>query len=235
MKGKDTCPLDPNNYRGITLLSVFNKILEIIIWHRLETWWKDNHIISDLQGACKKGHSCIHSALLLQETVATSLGTNRKCLVAYFDVAKAFDTVWIEGLFFQLHVYELGIRGKSWRVLYNFYVDFRCCVRIQGQTSDWYSLLCGIHQGGFPSLLKYTVFINSLIVDLKSSGLCCMLYRTPSTPVGYAYDLATCSTSKYKLDRAIDIVAAHGVPGGIILTPRKAVSWFMGKINTRVK
>ena len=28
--------------------------------------------------------------------------------------------------------------------------------------------------------------------------------------MGYADDLATCSTSKFKLDRAIDIVAAHG-------------------------
>ena len=63
--------------------------------------------------------------------------------------------------------------------------------------SDWYSLQCGIRQGGFLSLLKYTVFINSLITELKVSGLCCKLYRTPSTPVGYADDLATCSTSKY--------------------------------------
>ena len=77
-KGKDTCPLDPNNYRGITLLSVFNKILEILIWHRVQTWWESNHIISELQGACKKGHSCIHTAMLLQETVATSLETKRK-------------------------------------------------------------------------------------------------------------------------------------------------------------
>ena len=30
-KGKDTCPLDSNHYRGITLLSVFNKILEFFI------------------------------------------------------------------------------------------------------------------------------------------------------------------------------------------------------------
>ena len=146
--------------------------------------------------------------MLLQETVATSLETNRKCLVAYFDVPKAFDTVWIEGLFFQL--FELGIRGTTWRILYNFYINFRCCVRVQGQTSDWYYLRCRIHQGGFLSLLKYTVFINSLINDLKHSGLCCKIYMIPSTPVGYADDLATCSTSKYKLDRAIDVVVAHG-------------------------
>ena len=119
-KGKDFCPLDPNNYRGITLLSIFNKLLEVLIWHRVETWSQDNNVISELQGACKKGLSCIHTTMLLQETVATSLVTNRKCLVAYFDVAKSFDTVWIEGLFFQL--YAIRIRGK---ILRNFYIKFR--------------------------------------------------------------------------------------------------------------
>ena len=29
-------------------------------------------------------------------------------------------------------------------------------------------------------------------------------------PVGYADDLATCSTSKYKSDKAIEVVAAQG-------------------------
>ena len=35
-KGKNTCTLDMNNYRGITLLTNFNKIFEILIWNRLE-------------------------------------------------------------------------------------------------------------------------------------------------------------------------------------------------------
>ena len=66
-KGKDTCTLDPNNYRGITLLSVFNKIYEILLWNRLKGWWVENNIISDLQFACKKGLSCTHAAYLLKE------------------------------------------------------------------------------------------------------------------------------------------------------------------------
>ena len=53
-KGKNTCVLDMNNYRGITLLTNFNKIFEILLWHRLEKWWVDSEIISDLQGACRK-------------------------------------------------------------------------------------------------------------------------------------------------------------------------------------
>ena len=62
----------------------------------------------------------------------------------------------------------------------------------------------------FLSLVKYAIFINSLLVDLKRSGLCCKLYRTPSAPLGYADDIAACCLSKQKLDRAIDLVHAHG-------------------------
>ena len=110
----------------------------------------------------------------------------------------AFDTVWVDGLFKQVH--DLGITGRMWRLLYRCSVDFKCCVRIQGHVSDWYKLSCGIHQGGYKSLIKYTIFINSLLTELKESGLCCKIYRTPSTPLGYADDLAAYCTSKQKLD-----------------------------------
>ena len=207
-KGKDLDILDPNNYRGITLLSTFNKIFEILIWGRLKGWWKDENIICELQGACKKGLSCIHTAFMLQETVATSMEANGKCFVAFFDVAKAFDTVWIDGLFKQ--IFDKGITGKTWRLLYRGYVDFQCRVRIGGDMSASYPLSCGIHQGGYLSLLKYTVFINTLLTRLRDSNLCAKIYMTPSTPQGYADDLAACSLTKRKLDAIMDIVYEHG-------------------------
>ena len=109
-KGKDTCILDPNNYRGITLLPTFHKMFEILVWKRVKGWWHDQKVISELQGACRGGFSCVHTAFMLSETVATSMETADKCFVAYFDVAKAFDTLWIDGLFQQIH--DLG-RGGS--------------------------------------------------------------------------------------------------------------------------
>ena len=130
------------------------------------------------------------------------------CFVAFYDVAKAFDTVWIDGLFMQM--YELGISGKTWRLLYRCYLDFKCCVKLNNTFSDWYEPLCGIHQGGFMSLMKYTVFINSLLISLKDANISCMIYRTPSTPLGYADDVATCCVSKPKLDKAMDILYNHG-------------------------
>ena len=87
--------------------------------------------------------------------------------MAFFDVAKALDTVWIGGLFFQLH--ELDIRGNTWYILYRFYMNFRLCVHVNGLYSEWYSLRCRINQGGILSPLRHTVFINSLVLKLKNS------------------------------------------------------------------
>ena len=139
-KGKNTCPLNPDNYRGITLLSCFNKLFEMIVWQRIEKWWYRENVVSELQGACRKGSSCVHTALTLQETISQQCGGGKKVFVAYFDVSKAFDSVWIDGLFFQL--YELGIKGSLWRLLYKTYKGFTCRVRIGDRMSEAYPMMC---------------------------------------------------------------------------------------------
>ena len=171
-------------------------------------WWDDNHVTSVLQGAARKGFSCVHTALTLQETISKEREDGKKVFVAYYDVSKAFDSVWTDGLFFQLH--KMGITGTLWRLLYKSYVNFRCCVRIGGKYSPWYSMDCGIHQGGYLSLVKYTAFIDSLIHDLEHSNLCCNIYRISSSPVGYADDLAASTTSKRKMDCVMTKVHQHG-------------------------
>ena len=60
------------------------------------------------------------------------------------------------------------------------------------------------------SLLKYTVYINSLLVHIKESGLCCKIYRLPSAPVGYADDLAAGCINEYRLNQVMRIVYRHG-------------------------
>ena len=105
----------------------------------------------------------------------------------------------------------MGIVGKTWRILYKGYVDFRCKVRVDNKLSEWYVMWCGIHQGGFLSLMKYTAFINSLLVQLEQSHLCCMVNRIPSSPAGYADDLATATTSKLRTDAVHQIVYEYGM------------------------
>ena len=79
-----------------------------------------------------------------------------------------------------------------------------------GNFSDWYPMSCGIHQGGVLSLVKYLIFIYELLVDLENSKLCCMMSHIPSSPAGYADDLATATVSKHHTDMVHSIVHKYG-------------------------
>ena len=65
---------------------------------------------------------------------------------------------------------------------------------------------CGIYQGGYLSLVKYTAFIDSLLVLLGNSGLCCTIYNIKTSPLGYADDVVSASTSKNRLNQAMKLV-----------------------------
>ena len=229
-KGKNTSPLDPNNYRGITLLTTFNKIFEILLWSRIEKWWVENNAVAETQGACKKGVSSVHTAILLQETVTSNLENGHLVFVAYLDVSKAFDRVWVEGLFYQLR--KIGIKGKTWRLLFKCYKGFLCRVRLHGKYSNWYEMKCGIHQGGYLSLVKYTAFINSLLTILKASDLCCNILHFKTSPLGYADDIAAACTSKHKIDQVLNIVNTHSSKWRYDLNAKKSAVMVYGEEST---
>ena len=104
----------------------------------------------------------------------------------------------------------MGIRGTLWWLLYKSYEKSLCCVRVGGLDSGWYSMDCGIHQGGYLSLVKYTAFIDSLIESLRGSGLCSNVFQIRPSPISYADDLAASTISKHRMDGVLSIVQRHG-------------------------
>ena len=157
-KGKDTCVLDPNNYRGITLLSIFNKLFEVLLWQRLKPWWVENRVISELQGACRGGASCLHTAFNLKETVATSMENYDKCFVSFFDVAKRQYGSFVSSL---LALFNLTCLCCVW----SLFVDRLDCV----QTS-WFVVhsLQGININQSETVVSYDVVTALILLTLLS-------------------------------------------------------------------
>ena len=53
-KGKYLTNLVTDNYRGFTLvISTFDKLFEILVWHRMKDWWVDDSAISELLALVK--------------------------------------------------------------------------------------------------------------------------------------------------------------------------------------
>ena len=59
-------------------------------------------------------------------------------------------------------------------------------------------------------LTKYVAFINTLLNTLEESKLCCTISKIPSSPVGYADDVATACISKLRTDKVLQIVHNYG-------------------------
>ena len=78
-------------------------------------------------------------------------------------------------------------------------------------------------------LLKYTMFINSLLVQLKESGYRCKIYQMPSTLVGYADDLAAGCINERKLNNVMKIVYQHGCTWRCEFNAKKSVVLVNGK------
>ena len=63
----------------------------------------------------------------------------------FLDVKKAYDTVWCDGLWLKL--WEMGVRGKVWRIIKQMYEFSRSAVLLEGEKSETFSLEQGVAQG----------------------------------------------------------------------------------------
>ena len=113
-KGDDK---NPDNYRGISLLSVVSKVFTAILNKRLYTWAEHEQKISKEQAGFRKGYSTVDHIFTLTSMITKKLNSKRggKVYVAFVDYKKAFDTVNREALWDVLQ--KLKTSSKMIRIL----------------------------------------------------------------------------------------------------------------------
>ena len=100
-----------NNYRPISLLPIIGKILEKLMYTRLNQFLAHHNIISNTQYGFQKG-KCTEQAIFdLQSKIINALENGEYPCCIFLDFAKAFDTVDKDILLFKLNHY--GIRGNT--------------------------------------------------------------------------------------------------------------------------
>ena len=105
-KGKDK--KDPNSYRHISL----GKFLERVINRRLiflEEW----KILSPTQTGYQKHRSTEELLALIAQEIENAFREKKTVVFVFFDLTKAFDKVWREGLL--LKILESGGSGRLYR------------------------------------------------------------------------------------------------------------------------
>ena len=97
------------NYRPDSLLPIFSKTYERVIYNALFNYFKDNKIFTHSQSGFLPGDSYIAQLLSIIHKIQTDFDNNPAGDVrgAFLDISKAFDKVWHNGLLFKLKAYDV--------------------------------------------------------------------------------------------------------------------------------
>ena len=148
------------NYRPISLISPFSKVFEKCLLSQLTKFFTKNGLLSKRQFGFKKSVSTEMALCNVYEDLIKNSENDKITCSVFLDISKAFDSVDHEILLSKLQFY--GVRGLPLELLRSYLNDRYQCTMVDGETSDFLPISCGVPQGSVLAPFLFSIFTNDL-------------------------------------------------------------------------
>ena len=196
-----------------------------------------NRLLPKCQSGFRKGRSCTENLVKISSHVKRAMMRRRPVLATFYDIKRAYDTVWHSKLLQKL--YKLGVSKNMYSFFQSFLKDRVIRVKVGSVSSEAYRLDMGIPQGSIVAPLAFSIMlydIDKLKLERATMSL-------------YADDLAMWSTARYRrtyinyfynielktFQGNVNLIVQYMENNGFALAPEKTVFMIFtsGKINER--
>ena len=158
-----------DNFRPISLLSIFNKIFEKILHRNLMKFLERHNILFMYQFGYRKLHSNIIALIEITDKIKKLLDEGYYLIGIYLDLTKAFDTVNHEILLNKLWRY--GIRGHANDFFRSYLTNRRQYTCTNGKKSTVRPVKCAVPQGSVLGLLFFILYMNDIVNSVNANNI----------------------------------------------------------------
>ena len=129
---------------------------------------------------------------------------NKKIYACFVDFRKALDSVWPQGLFYQLIKNNIG--GHFYDLIQDLYSSTKCAIKLSENRTPFFPYKKGVRQGCTLSPLLFNIYINDLpkLFEQAQSDPFVLPNGTAINSLLYADDLIILSLSKHGLQNCLN-------------------------------